>query len=91
MLHDQKYSYSNRPAALFIGMRLGNLKRMHIKTCCNAINTVTLEDVSAKKEETIMNLTGMTFFPGRSLGDGRGSSNHLLRQGCEPSIHVNGS
>lgn len=84
MLHDQKYSYSNRPAALFIGMRLGNLKRMHIKTCCNVINTVTLEDVSAKKEETITNLTGMTFFPRRSLGGGRGSPNHLMRQGCEP-------
>ncbi|RMC00394.1 hypothetical protein DUI87_23002 [Hirundo rustica rustica] len=38
------------------GMHLGNLKKMHIKTYCIVINTVMLEDVSARKEETIMNL-----------------------------------
>lgn len=40
-------------------MHLGNLKKMHIKTYCIVINTVMLEDVSARKEETIMNLIGM--------------------------------
>ncbi|KAJ7425335.1 G2/M phase-specific E3 ubiquitin-protein ligase-like [Pitangus sulphuratus] len=38
------------------GMHLGNLKRTHIKTYCNVINIVILEDVSARKEETITNL-----------------------------------
>lgn len=41
-------------------MHLGNLKKMHIKTYCNVINIVTLEDVAARKEETIMNLIGTT-------------------------------
>lgn len=41
-------------------MHLGNLKRMHIKSYCSVINTVILKGVYARKEETIMNLTGMT-------------------------------
>lgn len=41
-------------------MHLGNLKRMRIKSYCNVINTVMLKDASARKEETIMNLIGMT-------------------------------
>lgn len=57
---NQKYSYNNRSSALFIEMHLGNLKRTHIKSYCNVINTVTLKDASARKEETIMNLIGMT-------------------------------
>lgn len=45
-------------------MHLGNLKRMHMKIYCNVINIVILEDVCAGKEETTVNLIGMTF-PGR--------------------------
>lgn len=41
-------------------MHLGSLKRTRIKTYCSVINTVMLEDVCAKKEETITNLIGMT-------------------------------
>lgn len=65
-----KYSCSNRSSALFIGMHLGNLKRTHIKTYCNVINTVTLKDVSARKEETIMNLTGITLLQEDITWDG---------------------
>lgn len=46
-------------------MHLGNLKTMLIKTYCSVINTVTLEDVSARMEETITNLIGMTVFVGK--------------------------
>lgn len=42
-------------------MHLGNLKKMHIKTYCIVINTVMSKGVSARKEETIMNLIGMIF------------------------------
>ncbi|POI31004.1 hypothetical protein CIB84_005246 [Bambusicola thoracicus] len=55
-LTNQKQSCSNRLSALFIGMHLGNLKTMLIKTYCSVINTVTLEDVSARMEETIISL-----------------------------------
>lgn len=51
-------------------MHLGNLKRMHIKTYCNVINTVTLKDVYARKEETIMNLTGITLLQEDITWDG---------------------
>ncbi|KAF4788414.1 hypothetical protein TURU_161250 [Turdus rufiventris] len=40
-------------------MRLGNLKKMHIKTYCIVINTVMLKDVSARKEEIIINLIAL--------------------------------
>ena len=67
-LNNQKCSCNKRSSAFFIGMHLGNLRRTRIKTCCNVINTVTLKDVSAGMEETIMSLTGRTLAGRYNLG-----------------------
>lgn len=41
-------------------MHPGNWKKMHIKSCYRVTTAVMFEDVTAKKAETIMSLTGIS-------------------------------